>query len=222
MTIHYYFSWFDEELPENLIQLLDEDLVDRKSLVMISGQPTTMETSNRNIVTDIWLSSGGIIFEESHLIDYRTSKEEAYRLIQQASAIFLCGGSPVSQQQFLVDYGLSEVLKKSTAVIMGASAGAINMSAEWLCSKNMGMNVETSTTYPGLGLDNLIFCSKPNLSMTDTALLKELLPLSNKRPIYAAVNEGAIRIKGQEKMIIGDVYLIVDEHIQKLVAESSV
>ena len=24
------------------------------------------------------------------MIDYRTSKEEAYRLIQQASAIFLC------------------------------------------------------------------------------------------------------------------------------------
>jgi len=61
MTIHYYFSWFDEELPENLIQLLDEDLVDRKSLVMISGQPTTMETSNRNIVTDDWLPSRGII-----------------------------------------------------------------------------------------------------------------------------------------------------------------
>lgn len=47
-----------------------------------------METSNRNIVTDDWLPSRGIIFEESYMIDYRTSKEEAYRLIQQASAIF--------------------------------------------------------------------------------------------------------------------------------------
>ncbi|MCC9273510.1 MAG: hypothetical protein K8V42_04380 [Enterococcus aquimarinus] len=64
---------------------------------MISGQPTTMETSNRNIVTDDWLPSRGIIFEESYMIDYRTSKEEAYRLIQQASAIFLCGGSPVNK-----------------------------------------------------------------------------------------------------------------------------
>ncbi len=55
---------------------------------MISGQPTTMETSNRNIVTDDWLPSRGIIFEESYMIDYRTSKEEAYRLISTGLCYF--------------------------------------------------------------------------------------------------------------------------------------
>lgn len=219
MQIRYYFSWFDDGLPETIISLLQEDLTDRKSLVMISGQPSNFEESTNNVVTESWLKPAGILFDEYQMIDYRTTKEEAHRLLKKASAIFLCGGYPILQNAFLMDYDLSEPIKQSEAVIIGASAGAINMSGEWLCSKNTGMAVETSTLYMGLGLENFFFCSKPQLSMTDTPLLEELLPLSKKFPIYVAVNEGAIRMKGQEKRMIGDVYLIENAKIQKLSTE---
>jgi cyanophycinase-like exopeptidase len=65
-------------------------------------------------------------------VDYRMQKEDAQRFIQNASVIFLCGGDPVLQNDFLAEYELSDVIKNSDAVIMGASAGALNMAAQWL------------------------------------------------------------------------------------------
>ncbi|SMF85888.1 dipeptidase E/cyanophycinase [Paenibacillus uliginis N3/975] len=40
MKTHYYFSWFNDIFPEKLVKLLHEDITDRKSLVMISAQPS--------------------------------------------------------------------------------------------------------------------------------------------------------------------------------------
>ena len=60
---------------------------------------------------------------------------------------------------------------------MGASAGAINMSAKWLCSKNTGYKVETSVIYEGIGLDDFYFYSTHNLEIDNTSLQEELFPL---------------------------------------------
>lgn len=82
------------------------------------------------------------MFDDYHLINYHVQKEDAQTILQNASAIFLLGGDTLKQNEFLIDYELTDLIKKSTAVVMGASAGAINMSAKWLCSKNFGYPVE--------------------------------------------------------------------------------
>jgi len=43
MKIHYYLGWFNDGLTEKLVRLLQEDITDRKSLVMISGNPSLDE-----------------------------------------------------------------------------------------------------------------------------------------------------------------------------------
>lgn len=94
------------------------------------------------------------MFDDYHLINYHVQKEDAQTILQNASAIFLLGGDTLKQNEFLIDYELSDLIKKSIVVVMGASAGAINMSAKWLCSKNFGYPVEKSFLYEGIGLDN--------------------------------------------------------------------
>lgn len=218
MRTHYYLSWFNDFFPEKLVKWLHEDITDRKSLVMISGQPSGYKDEQVNI-DDVyertWFDQANIIFDEYHFIDYRMQKEDAQRFIRNASVIFLCGGYPVLQNDFLAEYELSDAIKNSNAFTMGASAGAINMSAKWLCSKNGGHKVETSTIYNGIGFDRFAYESHSRL---DYAALVQgyLFPLSEEMDVYAAEQESAMRVKDGKIDIMGDVYLISHSKIQKL------
>ena len=117
---------------------------------MISSNPSIYEDDGAT--ERWWLDQAGIMFDEYHLINYRVQKEDAQTIIQNASVIFLLGGdNTLKQNVFLMEYELSDSIKKSSAVVMGASAGAINMSAKWLCSKNFGYKVEMSSVYDGIG-----------------------------------------------------------------------
>ncbi len=126
------------------------------------------------------------------------------------------GGNPVKQNDFLMEYELSEPIKQSKAVVMGASAGAINMSAKWLCSKELGFEAETSSLLNGVGLDGFSVLNHYDLENNTDLVLSELSPLSKEMVIYASNKDCAIRVKGDRIDIYGNVYVISDSVIQKL------
>ncbi len=98
--------------------------------------------------------------------------------------------------------------------MIGASAGAINMSAKWLCSKNFGD--ETSSVYDGIGLDDFSVLSHFDLENNMELVQSELSPLSEEMNIYASNKDCAVRTKGEKVDIFGNVYLISHSKIQKL------
>ena len=159
MKIHYYLGWFNDTFNEKLVKLLNDDIIDRKSIVMISANPFLNEDEEVGTTERWWLNQANIMFEEYHLIDYSVHKEVAQKLIQNASVIFLLGGNTIEQNGILVKYELSDLIKKSNAVVMGTSAGAINMSAKWVCSKYTGYEGEISSIYHGIGLDDFSILS---------------------------------------------------------------
>ncbi|WP_042221778.1 Type 1 glutamine amidotransferase-like domain-containing protein [Oceanobacillus manasiensis] len=214
MKSRYYLGWFNHFFPENLVKVLQEDITDRKSLVMISSNPSLYDeigSAERS-----WLDQAGITFEEYHVINYCVQKEEAKTLIQHASVIFLLGGNPLNQNEFLVDYELSDVIKRSGAVVMGASAGAFNMSAKWLCSEKLGFNVETSSVYEGIGLDRFSILSHFDLENNMSMVQNELSPLSEEMDVYVSNKDCAVRVKGDKVDIVGNVFLLSHSTMQKL------
>ncbi|WP_214484964.1 Type 1 glutamine amidotransferase-like domain-containing protein [Bacillus sp. SM2101] len=212
MKTHYYLGWFNNFFPENLGRALQEDITDRKSLVMISSNPSSYEDDGATERS--WLDQAGIIFDEYHLINYRVQKEDAQKLIQNASVIFLLGGNIINQNGFLMEYELSDLIKKSRSVVMGASAGAINMSDKFLCSKNFGD--EISSVYDGIGLDDFSVRAHFDLENNFALIQSELSSLSEEINIYASNKDCAVRTKGDKIDIFGNVYLISHSKIQKL------
>ncbi|WP_201262164.1 Type 1 glutamine amidotransferase-like domain-containing protein [Lysinibacillus mangiferihumi] len=214
MKTHYYLGWFNNFFPEKLGKVLHKDINTRKSLVMISSNPSIYEDVGDTERS--WFNQANIIFDEYHLINYRVKKEDAQLLIQNASVIFLLGGNTVKQNEFLIEYELSEIIKKSKAVVMGASAGATNMSAKWLCSKNFGYDVEESSVYEGIGLDDFSVLSHFDLENNMSMVQNELSALSKEINIYASNKDCAVRVKGNKIDIFGNVYLISNSIKQKL------
>lgn len=214
MKTHYYFGWFNNSFPETLGRLLQEDITDRKSIAMISSNPSIYE--NDGATERSWLEQTGIIFDEYHLINYRVNKEEAQTKIQNASVIFLLGGNTLEQNGFLMEYELCDFIKESSAIVMGASAGAINMSAKWLCSKNLGNKVKLSSVYEGIGHDNFSVLSHFDLENNMEMVQSELSALSEEINIYASNKDCAVRVKGGTADIFGTVFLISNSEIRKL------
>ena len=214
MKTHYYLGWFNNFFPENLSRVLDEDITDRKSLVMISSNP--FFNGNDGATERSWLDQAGIMFDDYHLINFRVKKEDAQTLLQNASVIFLLGGDTVKQNEFLMEYELSGVIKQSRAIVMGASAGAINMSAKWLCSKNFGYKVEISSVYDGIGLDNFSVLSHFDLENNIAVVQDELSTLSEEMNVYVSNKDCAVRVKGGKIDILGNVYLLSHSNIRKL------
>lgn len=99
MKTHYYLGWFSDFFPNNLSRVLQEDITDRKSLVMISSNPFFYEDDGATERS--WFDQAGIMFDEYHLINYLVQKEDAHTLIQNASVIFLLGGNTLKQNGFL-------------------------------------------------------------------------------------------------------------------------
>ena len=216
MKTHYYFGWFNDVFLEKLVRLLHEDITDRKSLVMISANPFLHKNEEVGATERSWLDQANIMFDEYHLIDYSVQKEEAQKLIQNTSVIFLLGGNTVEQNGLLIKYELSDLIKKSRAVVMGTSAGAINMSAKWLCSKYTGYKVEISSIYDGIGLDDFSVLSHFDLENNIAQIQGELSPLLEEMNVYASNKDCAVRVKGDKIDILGNVYLISHSKIQKL------
>ncbi|WP_416143613.1 Type 1 glutamine amidotransferase-like domain-containing protein [Planococcus koreensis] len=214
MKTHYYLGWFNNFFPEKLEKVLQEDITNRKSLVMISSTPLVAEADGA--AERSWLDHAGIGFDEYHLINYHVQKEDAHSLLENASVIFLLGGDTMEQNGFLMDYELSEPIKNSRAIVMGASAGAINMSAKWLCSKNFGYDVKTSSFYDGVGLNNFSVLSHFDLENNMALVQDELSLLSKEMKVYASNKDCVLRTKGDKIDILGNVYLISHSGIQKL------
>ena len=222
--IRYYFGWFNSTIPKQVAQALHADIPDKKSLVMISTAPSNYKHTDEMaaLIKDTWFEPANIVFENYYSIDYRIKKEQAHALLKNASAILLHGGYADQLNNFLEEYNISEAIKKSNAtVIMGASAGGMNMCAKFVHGKYIDDNRrEPGKIYDGLGLDNFALqshalCDIETLAQNEHAK-NHLIPLSQSIDVYVACEESTIRVKNGKLEVMGDVYLILKSQIQKV------
>jgi len=214
MGVHYYLGWFNEYFPEKLIRVLRKDIEQRKSLVMISANPSYFDETGKTERS--WLEQAGIIFDEYYLINYNIKKEEAQTIVRKASVVFLLGGNTLKQNELLKEYDLIELIRTKNGVIMGASAGAINMSVKWICSNTFGSIVGKSFVCSGIGLDDFSMLSHHDLENSLESVPEELSNLSEIINVYVSNKDCALRVNEGKMDIIGDVYLISKKRIQKL------
>lgn len=214
MKTHYYLGWFSNFIPENLGRVLQEDITDRKSIAMISSNPDVYEEDGATERS--WLDATGIRFDEYHLINYQLQKDDAQTLIQKASAIFLLGGNPVKQNDFLMEYGLSELIKQSKAVVTGPALVQSICPLNGYARKNLDLKRKQALFTLESTLDDFSILSHYDLENNTDQILSELSPLSQEMDIYASNKDCAIRVKGDQIDIFGDVYVISNSVMKKL------
>lgn len=204
MTVYYYLGWFTESFSPRLAQALQTDITDRQTLVQISAMPT--EEGFIGEAERSWLTAIDIEFRDIHTIDEYTTIEQARYLIGKASVILLTGGDTRWQWQLVERLQLREVLLQSEAVIIGASAGAINMSATWICSPTFGYDITGTTVYKGLGLSPFAMLSHFDLENRFTQVAQALTALAQQYQVYVSNKNCAIRVEKERHDYFGVIY----------------
>ena len=195
-----FFSGFPtHHFTDEIAEVLRENLPVRGRLVFISAWP---EDHARNDEDSDGMhqmfAERGMGFASHFVIDRRTSPAEAAELVRAAGCVFLMGGDPVAQMALIRDLGLVSPLRESRAVILGVSAGAMNM------GRQVAEIWDSKAFYEGLGLADITIKSHYTEGDWFVPLLKEL---SRTHPIIAMEDESAIFINEDGKRALGRMWL---------------
>lgn len=149
-------------------------------------------------------------FAESCVIDSRMLPEEAQKNLENADVIWLSGGDTPVAFSYMKTYGLDKVIKRYNGVIIGMSAGTINMAETAICTLSCGHKKQE--IYDGLG------CVKISVEphFVEKQVTDELLDLSKEYEIYGLCDEGAIVCENNQMTFIGEVYKIKSGQVVKV------
>lgn len=201
------FSGFPtHHFTDEIAQVLRENLPVRHTLVFISAWPEDYgrNDADRDGMHEMF-AEWGMGFAAHPVIDRRTSAAEAAELVQAADCVFLMGGDPVLEMALIRDLGLVSPLRDSRAVILGVSAGSMNM------GKYVAEIWDSKAFYEGLGLADITIKSHYTEGDWFVPLLKEM---SMTHPIVAMEDESAIFLSEDGKRVLGRTHLFDDGEIR--------
>ncbi|MEG2936541.1 MAG: Type 1 glutamine amidotransferase-like domain-containing protein [Clostridium sp.] len=212
MGKYYLFSDLSEESGFSLVEEdFKRDLKDYKKIVFIASNPyigtVTDKYADRYMT---WFERIGIHFENRVVLDNRLSSRAMIEEIRSASLIYLMGGTTDLQMKFLLDNDLVKHLRDAECLIMGLSAGAINMAKTSILTATC--EHEKQEVYKGIGfVDKSV---EPHFSLDNFS--EELKELSYNRLIYGMCDESAIIIRDDKCEYYGDIYLLKDGEVERL------
>lgn len=216
--ITYIFSSFDKDIRFNEVaNYFKNDMTRYKNIVFIPANFESMEKVSGYANIDVsWFKEIGINLNGITVLNDTMTKEEMFRSIENADIIFLMGGDTLKQNDFLMKNDLKPIIKTFKKVVIGISAGAINLSNISLCSKDEEDGVEKTITYEGIGRIN--YTIEPHFDIDNKIFLQnELYPLSEKMTIYGLPNNTGVRIIDSNfEILYGDFYKISNNEVEKI------
>jgi len=207
-----FFSGFPtRHFTDDIAKVLKAELTERDSLVFISTWPDNYTQNDKDSHgMHSMFAERNMPFTKHSVIDNRTESEEAVRLIREASCIFLMGGNATLQFDLMCRKGILDEVRKSSAVILGVSAGSMNM------GKHVVDIYESLTPYEGLGFADLTIKAHYPL---EEALLQSVKQVSIELPVCLMTDESAIFMKKDSIIQIGQIYRMVKGEISEFTQE---
>ena len=201
------FSGFPtHHFPDEIAQVLRENLPRRESLVFISAWP---EDPARNDDDSDGMhemfAERGMAFAHHCVIDRRTSPADAAECVRAADCIFLMGGDVPLQMALIRDLGLVSEFRSSRTVILGVSAGSMNM------GRYVAEVWESKTLQNGLGLTDI---TVKGHYTEDAWFIPALKEISFIHPVAAMEDESAIFVKAGSVWKTGNVHWIENGEIR--------
>ncbi len=191
------------ENTNNFLINFKNSITKHKIALFFASNPTTFESNDKYAgYIQSSFAMSGITFEKNYVVDDRTTNVDD--LIAKADLIYLMGGQTLVQRDFFDKIKLRAMLKNFNGVIIGESAGAINMADNAYESRDD--IAEESHWYKGLGLTK--YNIEPHFSENNTELINlTLKPDSFKSPFIALENRSYIMIKENIATLYGNAWL---------------
>lgn len=197
---------YDQKIKE----IIKENLSGKKSIVFISANPDNYEKNdiqvygNENSLGIIkMLEECNVKVSNTCIIDNRNIKDINNGILLNADIIYLMGGDPILQNEFVINNNLLNFIKKSNSFIIGVSAGSMNLAKNAFIPK-YELNPKAKFI-KGFELCDLSII--PHFNTNDLEQVNEAKENSNKHELIGLPNDSAIFISNNKIEYINKYYL---------------
>lgn len=166
------------------------------------------------------LKLSGILFDSYYIIDDRF-KDSIKNVVDKSDMVFIAGGDTLEEIKFFNEINLRNILKDYDGVIMGQSAGSINLAYDVYNSPECVEDLEKESKWQGLcktriSIEPHFIYSDENFSEDEKLQRKEVLKESYNRVSYGLLDGSHIFDDGKKRFIYGETYKIRNGKITKV------
>lgn len=211
--------------PENrFLENLRQALLPFPRALFVASDPERHDlTCSFGMDTAVAFSQAGIVFSAYAVLD-GTNAQRAAQLVSDSDFLILAGGHVPTQNAFFREIGLREILEGFGGVVMGISAGSMNL-ADWAYvqpeEEGEGIDPCFQRFAPGLGLTDvniLPHYQKVKDDILDGMRLFEDItyPDSFGNTFFALPDGSYFYQDDHELLLFGEAYLLRDGELSQL------
>ena len=202
MSTYILTSMFPNGFPHQIIKVFQHKITKRNKFAFVASEFEKLpEKTDKYFHFFLnMFADADIHFKTSYVVDGRMSASEAQKTISEADVVWLSGGDTPTQFQYFQKYGLDTVIQKHSGVIIGMSAGSINLAKTAICTLSCGHAKQE--IYRGLGCVDISV--EPHFISGKVS--NELLDLSKKYTIYGLCDDSIIVYTGGIIEFYGEIY----------------
>lgn len=200
-------SFKTNEIPNKIINFLNRNL---KKINSISFITSTFEDYEKN---DYYVekmknsfAEENIKFENVYIIDSRLTESEMKRNINSSNIVFILGGNTLKQMEYINKYNLKNAIKNENHILIGVSAGAINMAKKVVLAKDLSDDIPSLSIYEGIGVSD--YNIEPHCDFNDNIHFKDLIEASFYTNLIVMNENCFIIINDKNQKIYGDYFYI--------------
>ena len=192
-----------------------------ESMVFVSNNPDD-ETENEELSKMFFESfeNAGLIFKNKFVLESK-NKELAEEKLKNADLIVLCGGNVPRQNAFFWEIGMKKFLTETKALIIGVSAGAMNLCEKAFCLPESEAELSEHKWFDGLGFFNKVlvphFNGKTTRPFNGINIDDYTFKKSYEYELLGFPNESYILLDGEKVEYFGKFYTIKDREISDFV-----
>ena len=203
--IKYLFSNIDKVngFSELQSKYLSKDLRNCNNILFVPGDYDNEKYTIYKDKIISWFDNIGISFKENHLVSLDDE-------LNDYDVIFLMGGNPIKQIEIINKINLRNIINKAKVVI-GVSAGAINLSNEAIYYNDYSEKIEI---YNGISLTDINVY--PHFDINNKEFLEEVKMVSKIKTLIALPNESFIKLDDEQIEFCGNCYKVVNDNIIKI------
>lgn len=141
------------EIPQEVIKFIKKNTKENNNITYIADNFDKYENNDKFVLKlNKAFEEKEYKFNNINIIDSRKTKEEMIKNIKLSNIIFILGGNTLKQIKNINDYNLKEYICNDNKIVIGISAGAINMAKKVVLAKDINDDIPELSLYDGVGL----------------------------------------------------------------------
>lgn len=198
-------KYFSDEVTREIVKCVNNPV----NMVVIPAEPDNYSKNDKRFYGDFEVVGVFKMFRKIFpdlnilMLDDRVSVCDGMKWLRDADIVYLLGGNPFVQLRYLKESGYDDVIRNTSSMLIGCSAGSMNLGVNAYYSKDL--EYPESVIYKGLGVVDITI--DPHFDINNVEQVNEIKKWSRKVPIVGLPNNSFIVVSDGKVRYVGDVYL---------------